>query len=367
MDIAYIIPTYYRPAVLHATLRALEGLGPHAAEIIIINNAPTNRLEVPRRLESGVAITLVTAPNNLGAAARTIGARLANAPWLIMLDDDSAPTTLDFLHVLRQTPPGVGAVGADIYLPCGSREQGGLPEVFVGCGAAVRRRAYLAAGGYDVTFGYYAEEYDLCAKLIHAGYRICHHPAFKVLHHKSNLGRDMNTVVSRLVRNNGWVMQRYAPGNLRRGMVHDNVVRYRALANRIGALKGYQAGLFELASTRWAQCRDLQLSSDSWERFIGLSAARHALEEAADAAPFRTAQIVHRGKNDWAVEAALHEMGCKVLSVQEAASGERADVRVIGTLSPGPAQDALATELANNRPGTRTLTCFPGVYSSVRA
>ena len=36
-------------------------------------------------------------------------------------------------------------------------------------------------------------------------------PWFRVLHRKVTANRDMNVILSRLVRNNGWVAQRYAP------------------------------------------------------------------------------------------------------------------------------------------------------------
>ena len=59
----------------------------------------------------------------------------------------------------------------------------------------------------------------------------------------------MNTILARLVRNNGWVMQRYAPDELRRDQVRDQRRRYRAIAAKESASRGYSEGLLELRRT----------------------------------------------------------------------------------------------------------------------
>src|SRR5258706_488360 len=87
---------------------------------------------------------------------------------------------------------------------------------FAGGGVAIRRDAFLDLGGYDPSFGYYAEEYDLAARMLLAGFRIQFDRWFRVEHHKVWLNRSMDTILAHLVRNNGWVAQRYAPDEYRR-------------------------------------------------------------------------------------------------------------------------------------------------------
>jgi hypothetical protein len=226
-------------------------------------------------------------------------------------------------------------------LPTGKREAGGLPEVFTGCGVAIRRAVFNDLGGYDPSFHYYAEEYDLSARIIVAGFRIVHDRRFRVLHHKDVAGRDMNTILARLVRNNGWVMQRYAPGAIRERFIRDTIERYGSIAVKENARDGFALGLDELSATLDDQPRR-EMTMEQWDRFTGLAHARVHLGDALGAAPWsaamRSIAVVARGKNGWAVEQALRELGWQV--ADEAASGA-CPIAVIGTLSPGPMLDAL--------------------------
>jgi GT2 family glycosyltransferase len=342
--ITYVIPTRNRPEVLRETLRGIEALGDHAraggAEIIVVDNASEPAAKVSKALASGVAIDLVRRTHNEGAAARNVAALHADpaSDWLVMLDDDSHPLDLNFVESLHRQPRDVGAVSADIFLGSSSqlitgREQGGLPEVFIGCGVAIRRSLFVALSGYDHRFNYYAEEYDLAARMLLAGYRVVFDQSFRVLHRKVTPGRDMNTILGRLVRNNGWVMQRYAPEAVRREQLRMMRRRYRRIAEKENAVAGFAAGLRELRSTLAEQERT-PMSADLWRRFTGLAAAREALAWNLSLRGVRTAALIAEGKNAAEIRAVMRELG--IVEV----SANHAEALVIGTLSPGPMLDA---------------------------
>jgi len=346
--LTYVIPTKDRPERLRRTLMALAGLGDHAstggAEVIVIDNASRERSILPRQLKSGVAVREIRLATNEGAAARNRGVAAADpsSAWVVMLDDDSFPDDTHFPKTLAAMPPDVAAVSADIFLPPrpgtrggAPRESGGLPEVFIGCGVAFRRAAFLDLGGYDPSFNYYAEEYDLAARIIRAGYRTIFSTDFTVQHAKDPLRRDMNLIVSRLVRNNGWVASRYAPAHALASELKITRQRYRAIARVENALDGYGKGLLALRHTIHRQSRT-PLDEGHWERFTGLAAARAHLHAAHAATHFRTAAIVDLGKNAWVVAEALRQLGVKLVD-----DGEEAEALVIGTMSPGPMLDAL--------------------------
>jgi len=339
--ISAIIPTRDRHDQL---ARSLDELGrmdtADLSEVIVIDNASSARPAIPWRLENGRLVELVCLDQNLGAAARNVGAERASGDWLLMLDDDSHPTSGALGETLARQAPDVGAVTTDIHLSArGVRESGGLPEVPIGCGVAYRREAFLDAGGYDASFGYYAEEYDMAAKLLLAGRRIAFEPSLRVDHRKVNAGRDMGLILGRLARNNGWVLQRYAPRAELRVRLDEMIERYRGIAIKENALQGFDRGHAELLVTITDQ-RVRAMDSELWDRFTGLSAARSALANARDRLGFSSARVIARGKNDWAVEQALGE-----LAVEQTDSGE---VDVIGTLSPGPMLDAI--ERGSDRP-----------------
>ena len=144
----------------------------------------------------------------------------------------------------------------------------------------------------------------------------------------------MDLILRRLVRNNGWVLQRYAPDEELAERLEENETRYRAIADNERARIGFEAGLGELNATVEAQTRT-PMDRATWDRFTGLAAARDALRAARDRSPFERAQIVEHGKNAWAVERALQELGVEVVDDADGA-------RVIGTMSPGPMLDAAA-------------------------
>ena len=168
-----------------------------------------------------------------------------------------------------------------------------------------------------------------------AGYRIVFDSAFRVLHRKVTAGRDMNTILARLVRNNGWVMQRYAPVEVRGVQLRAICRRYRGIAEKENARRGFRAGLHELRATIRSQPRR-PMSGEVWRRFTGLAAARDGLAWNLSLRGVRTAALIEEGKNASEIRSALRELGIAEVSA------ERAEAIVIGTLSPGPMLDAAA-------------------------
>jgi GT2 family glycosyltransferase len=349
--ISYVLPTRDRPGALRRTLAALGRLdhGAEEAEVLVADNGSCPAAVAPPHLRNGVSVRVIRLESNEAAAARNRAAHRARGDWLVMLDDDSHPLDTGFIDPLAEAGDDVAAVGAEVFLADGSHEAGGLPEVYVGCGAAVRRGAFLAAGGYDPSFGFYAEEYDLCARLLAAGARVVHDPRFRVLHEKTPSGRDMTLIVERLVRNNGWVHLRYAPDAELVERLRETILRYGEIARRESAVAGWLRGLVELAATHHDQPRR-PLSAVVFDRFTGLAHVRASLSAPGgpvDVAASRgdRVAVVDEGKHCWAVFRVLGELGCRIVS--DPAS---ADLLVIGTLSPGPMLDALEGRRGDPRP-----------------
>jgi GT2 family glycosyltransferase len=338
--ISFIVPTHDRPQRLAQTLTALADLAQTrpsnllAVEIIVVDNASSPPVTVPAALADAVSVRMVRRSRNEAAAGRNAGAAAALGKWIVMLDDDSHPIDWGFLDAIADAEPDVAAIGAEIRLPDGRREAGGLPEVFIGCGVAIRRDAFLDAGGYDPTFHYYAEEYDLAAKLLLRGWRIVHDFRFRVLHEKTAAGRDLSLITQRLVRNNGWVAQRYAPESCRIRELHEVMARYARMAMTESAGAGFAQGMSELLETIDDQPR-AAMDRATFNRFTGLAAAREGLWANEELRQAASVAVVDDGKNPWAVRQALRELGKRIVSDQR-----DAEALVIGTLSPGPMLDA---------------------------
>ncbi len=340
--ISYLLPTRDRSEILRETLEAIGRLPieEHApaggGEVVVVDNASDPPVEPAPRLPNGLPVRTIRLERNAGAAARNDGARAARGRWLVMLDDDSHPLDAGHVAALAEVPYDVAAVGADIRLPDGCREAGGLPEVIIGCGAAIKREAFLAVGGYDPDFGFYAEEYDLCARLLAAGFRIVHDPRFRVLHRKTAGGRDMDLILGNLLRNNGWVVERYAPRHARRRELREVITRYARIALKEHAAAGYARGLDELQRTLSRQPRR-EMSDALFDRFTGRAQVREHLWSCGLIGPGVRVAVVEEGKHARIVREVLAELGAELT-----ADEREADVLVIGTLSPGPMLDALA-------------------------
>lgn len=348
--VSYIICTRNRPRELADTVRDLDALhaqAPDQAEIIIADNASDSPIvsELP---STTVPVRVISLTTNMGAAARNHAAAHAQHPWLVMLDDDSSPKDLGHLHALGRVSEDTAALMADITLPDGSREHGGLPEVFIGCGVAIRKTAFIEAGGYDPSFLYYAEEHDLCARLIAAGWRIEMSPWFRVLHRKTTTGRDLNAMLRLVTRNTGVVIERYAPPSERSSLRKEHLRRCVHIAQKENAHIGVGLGIAELRAWR-GSIRRSPMPPHLHDRLTGLHHARLGVEQAIDREPFATACLTHKGKHAWAVHRALTEAGIEVID-----SPLHAERLVIATMSPGPMLDAVV-ELHAVGVGYRTI------------
>ena len=339
--ISYLLPTRNRPDHLRETLDALgilSGLRHQqygGAEVIVVDNDSSPPAVCPQKLANDFPVRLLRLEHNAGAAGRNAGAQIAGGDWIVMLDDDSHPLDDDHLEVLAEAPADLLAIGAQILLNDNSHEAGGLPEVIIGCGAAIRKDAFLQAGGYDASFGFYVEEYDLCAKLLTSGGRVGHDRRFRVLHRKVPTGRDMNLIIERLVRNSGWVIQRYAPKPLRGREQDDMLARYERIAIKENAMDGFAMGRAELLETLDRQ-PNREMDGAWYARFSGEASAREAFTECEAIYQGVKVALAAPGKNASVIRRVLVELGA-VLVDDEAA----AEVLVVGTLSPGPALDAL--------------------------
>lgn len=365
--ISYVLPTHNRPAVLVETLAALAALPRHDAQVVIVDNASSPPALPPRSLANGIAVEVVRLDSNTGAAARNAGVRrarqlaetadAAEPHWVVMLDDDSAPMDTGFLSVLASAPRDVAVVGAEVFLPplpdeTTRHEAGGLPEVFIGCGAAIRAEVFERLGGYDAAFDYYAEEYDFSARVILAGMHVVYDRRFKVMHRKVESGRDLNRIIGNLVRNNAWVMARYAPDDLRDAQVQAQITRYARIAEKEHATAGYDRGLAELRETLTRQQRR-PMPLPLWRRFTGYQAVADQIGRMGGASALGTVAIIGRGKNVEEIEQALADAGVPMVP-----DPTRARTHFVGTLSPGPMVDACERTTSHTAPPAKPAWNF---------
>lgn len=351
--ITYVLPTRDRPDELRRTLDAIAALSPHDACVIVVDNASSPPASVPKRLANGLGCELVPLEKNRSTAARNIGvqravdvAGRAHDHWIVMLDDDSAPVDTGVLSAVATAPADVGAIAAEVLLPSVNgrirHEAGGLPEVFTGCGAAIRAAVFLDLGGYEETFDYYAEEYDFCARLMLAGLCVRFDRRFQVMHRKVATHRDLARILANLARNNAWVMARYAPADQREARIEAQLTRYAAIAAKEGVADRVMPAIADARASIQNQPRRA-MSSDQWRRFIGVAACESHLAALARHNRWRTVELVDPGKGAEDIAGVVTSLGVRVWTSHELSTP---DARIIASLSPGVMLDSLADHAA---------------------
>jgi GT2 family glycosyltransferase len=208
-----------RPATLADALTSAQGFD----EIVVVDMAS----EPPLAPVAGV--TWHREPANLGVTrGRNLIARLASADVVVFLDDDAAFVAGDAATITGEFTgrADLGVLAflvrrADGHVESAEWPFRGAPHdidrprraaYFLGGACAVRRDAFLAAGGYDESFFYSTEEIDLAFTLAQRGFTIEYSPAVVVEHRPAAAGRVANPAVPGLrLRNRIVFARRHLP------------------------------------------------------------------------------------------------------------------------------------------------------------
>ncbi|HEY9390411.1 MAG TPA: glycosyltransferase [Mycobacteriales bacterium] len=190
--VSVVIATRNRVRELRRTLSELAVL-PDRPELVVVDNASTDGTAAMVRQDFPTA-RLVRLRRNIGAAGRNVGVRLADGECVAFSDDDSwwLPGALDRVADLFDQHQRLGAVaartlvGPDSVEDPLSRELAAsplprLPDLpgpsvlgFMACSTAVRRTAFLDAGGFDPLLFIMGEESLLAYDLTAAGWGVCY-------------------------------------------------------------------------------------------------------------------------------------------------------------------------------------------------
>lgn len=177
--VSVVILSWNRRAELALSLNELRRSTYPSLEIIVVDNdSADDSVTVVRR--DYPEVRLIVLPKNIGVAGFNAGFEGALGEYIVVLDDDSypVPDAIDILVGLMGQYPRAAAISGKIIDPrtgriCTSGPP--IPEKFTsfwGGGAMLRRSAVVAAGGYDQKLFVYANEYDLCVRLIRAGHDV---------------------------------------------------------------------------------------------------------------------------------------------------------------------------------------------------
>jgi GT2 family glycosyltransferase len=198
-----VIATRNRADELLTTLARLTRSAADAPIIVVDNASTDGTTERVRR--DYPAVTVLRPDRNLGAAARNLGARRAETPYIAFNDDDSwwHEGSLAAAENVFDRHPRLGLLAARTLV--GSLERpdplnpllghsplGRSPDLpgpsvlgFLACSAVVRRDAFLQVGGFSPVLFFAGEEQLLAWDLAAAGWALCYVDDLVVHHHPS--------------------------------------------------------------------------------------------------------------------------------------------------------------------------------------
>ena len=189
--------------------------------MVVDNGSTDGTAELVRASHPGVQV--VGLRRNRGGAARTVGARLVDSPYVAFSDDDSwwAPGALRRAVELLERHPRLAVLAARVLVGpeerldpvCNEMAHSPLPPApdlpgpsvlgFIACGAVVRRAAFLEVGGFDVRLGVGGEEELLSIDLAERGWGLAYVEEV-VAHHHPSPSRDPSGRRRVQVRNALW-------------------------------------------------------------------------------------------------------------------------------------------------------------------
>jgi GT2 family glycosyltransferase len=199
--IAVVIATRNRAALLGGTLARLTAL-PERPRVIVVDNGSTDGTAAIARA-AGPQVKLISLPHNRGAAARNLGVAAAGGTYVAFADDDSwyEPGSLAHAADLLDAHPRLGLIAARVLVgpereldpTCRAMARSPLPRPpgdpgpavlgFLACGAAVRRTAFTAVGGFSERIGIGGEEHLLAVDLAAAGWHLAYAESVVAHHH----------------------------------------------------------------------------------------------------------------------------------------------------------------------------------------
>jgi GT2 family glycosyltransferase len=219
--VAVVIATRNRGPELLGTLTRLRALHEQPPIVVVDNGSTDGTAELVRAHCPGVQVAGLR--RNRGGAARTVGARLVDSPYVAFSDDDSwwAPGALGRAADLLDRHPRLAVLAARVLVGpeerldpvCGQMAHSPLPAApdlpgpsvlgFIACGAVVRRDAFLDVGGFDVRLGVGGEEELLAVDLAARGWGLTYVDEVVAHHHPSPI-RDPSGRRRRQIRNALW-------------------------------------------------------------------------------------------------------------------------------------------------------------------
>lgn len=219
--VGVVILTHNRAAEALNTVRRMSALSERPRLVVVDNASTDGTAEIMAR--AFPYVHLIQLERNIGAAARNVGVRRIETPYVAFCDDDTvwAAGSLARACELLDAYPGVGALTARVLVGAEERDDpvcaimasSPLPSTalpgkavlgFLAGACVFRRDAFLETGGYEPRFLIGGEEALLALDLAARGHAVVYTKELTV-HHYPSPQRDPALRQRHMVRNALWV------------------------------------------------------------------------------------------------------------------------------------------------------------------
>ena len=242
--ISIIFPTFKRSSEVKYNLEFFRENISIPYEVFVLDNSPESMKYDFEQNEKYIFLN-----KNIGTSSRNAGIKQANAPICLLLDDDSHPfpgTVEKIVEDFKSLPNDCAGLISEIHNPDGGREATLLPTVFHGAGVAFKTEALIENDiFYPENYCFYGEEYRMTLEIYRAGFHLKESTNFKVMHRRSNKGRDLNKIFYYLGRNNRAIWEDIVPEKYRKQVIYDSQRRYELTSAKEGVSEAFAKGLSE--------------------------------------------------------------------------------------------------------------------------
>jgi GT2 family glycosyltransferase len=263
-SLSIVVLSYNRKDALAKTLRELaKNDDTRDAELIVVDNASSDGTREMMRRDFP-AVPLIELDENIGVDAFNVGVREATGDAVLILDDDSHPDqgAVSTAMAALRDDASLAAVTLEPVHPASRESEWAFAPVLdgpddawpvMGCGNLVRRRDWLAVGGYERDYFLYRNDTDLAMKLLAAGRGVRFDPSLTVWHDSPAAAAKSTRWFRTATRNWVWLCKRHGGDGWRRpalmGWAWAHKTARLSPKAQLAALRGGLAGLFERAPT----------------------------------------------------------------------------------------------------------------------
>jgi len=192
------ILSYNRKDELRITLQKVFEQDYKNIEVVVVDNASTDG--APEMVEQDFPqVKLIRLKKNIGIAGWNEGFKEAKGEYVLVLDDDSYPTTKAIYDGLYRffRNENLGIVAYNIYnLRTGRSETEDFnerPYLFVGCGALIKRTLINKIGYFNEMYFIYSHELDYSLRCYNKNIDIVFLKKSTVIHNQSMKSRGKET------------------------------------------------------------------------------------------------------------------------------------------------------------------------------